>query len=94
MPAVILVVVDQYDGPASMPIEGKHLVPVVPVETQWEGKGNIYLKKKFPLKPAYGMTVHKSQGLTLPKVVPRLHEKDVAADLGHVALSQIEALKI
>lgn len=45
MPAVISVVVDNYEGPASMNIAGVNAVPVIPAVAQWEVKGNVCQRK-------------------------------------------------
>jgi ATP-dependent exoDNAse (exonuclease V) alpha subunit len=42
---------------------------------------------------ALGITIHKSQGLTLDKVVVELGDKDVSADLSFMAISQVKTLK-
>jgi ATP-dependent DNA helicase PIF1 len=42
---------------------------------------------------AWGITIHKSQGLTLEKVVVELGEKDFSAGLSFVAISQVKNLQ-
>ena len=42
---------------------------------------------------AWGITIHKSQGLTLEKVVVELGEKDFSAGLSFVAISQVKTLQ-
>jgi hypothetical protein len=42
---------------------------------------------------AWGITIHKSQGLTLEKVVVDLGAKDFSAGLSFVAISQAETLQ-
>jgi ATP-dependent exoDNAse (exonuclease V) alpha subunit len=42
---------------------------------------------------AWGITIHKSQGLTLEKVVVELGDKDFSAGLSFVAISQVKTLK-
>ena len=42
---------------------------------------------------AWGITIRKSQGLTLEKVVVELGEKDFAAGLSFVAISRVKTLK-
>ena len=42
---------------------------------------------------AWGITIHKSQGLTLKKAVVELGSKDFSADLTFVAISQVKTLK-
>ena len=42
---------------------------------------------------AWGITMHKSQGLTLEKVVVELGDKDFSAGLSFVAISRVKTLK-
>ena len=42
---------------------------------------------------AWGITIHKSQGLTLEKVVVELGEKDFPAGLSFVAIFQVKTLQ-
>src|SRR5882762_5592715 len=42
---------------------------------------------------AWGITIHKSQGLTLERVVVELGDKDFAAGLTFVAISRVKTLK-
>lgn len=39
--------------------------------------------------PAFAITIHKSQGLTLTKVVLNFKDKDFASRLSYVALSRV-----
>lgn len=45
---------------------------------------------QFPIVPAYAITIHKAQGLTLKKVV--LNPKTFAAGQAYVALSRVRNL--
>ncbi|MCJ1264573.1 hypothetical protein MMC22_004446 [Lobaria immixta] len=89
MPAVILVAVDKYTGSASMAINDIYVVPVVPAEAQWEVKHKVCQRKQFPLMLAFAITIHKSQSLTLARVVLNFEKKDVTFGLSYVALSRI-----
>ena len=42
---------------------------------------------------AWGINIHKSQGLTLEKVVVELGDKDFSAGLSFVAISWVKTLK-
>ncbi|GBC05299.1 hypothetical protein RclHR1_06170003 [Rhizophagus clarus] len=48
---------------------------------------------QIPLTLVWAITVHKSQGLTLPKAVIDLGNKEYAASLSFIAVSRISALK-
>ena len=70
------------------------LVPIVPAVAQWETKtGKQLTRTQLPLMMAWGITMHKSQGLTLEKVVVELGDKDFSAGLSFVAISRVKTLK-
>ena len=48
---------------------------------------------QIPVSLAWAITVHKGQGLTLPKVVIDLGKKEYNSGLSFVALSRVRALK-
>lgn len=49
-------------------------------------------RTQLPLTPAFGVTIHKSQGLTLEKVVVELGPKDFANGLAFVTISRVNTL--
>ena len=50
-------------------------------------------RQQYPSAPAWAITVHKSQGLTLTQAVIELGPKDFSPGLAFVALSQVKTLK-
>ena len=49
-------------------------------------------RKQFPLSLAYTVTIHKSQGLTLPLAVIDIGSKEFSSGLTYVALSRVKNL--
>lgn len=50
--------------------------------------------RQFPLTPVFGMTIHKSQGLTLQKIAINIKDGDLFENKQlHVALSRVVALE-
>jgi len=89
MPMAIMVEVDDYDGPK---FPGTNYVPIFPVTRRFEYKKRDCSRTNFPLCPAYAITVHKAQGLTLKQVVLNLERKDHSPGLSYVAISRVKRL--
>ncbi|KID83166.1 ATP-dependent DNA helicase PIF1 [Metarhizium guizhouense ARSEF 977] len=89
MPTAIMVEVDDYEG-SKFP--GTDYIPIFPVTRRFEYKKRDCSCTNFPLRPAYAITVHKAQGLTLKQVVLNLERKDHAPGLSYVAISRVERL--
>ena len=68
-------------------------VPIVPSVARWENKsGKLLSWTQLPLTMAWGITIHKSQGLTLEDAVIELGHADFAAGLSFVAISQVKTV--
>lgn len=89
MPAAIMIAVEGYDGPK---FPGTTHIPIFPVTRRFEYKKRDCSRTNFPLRPAYAITVHKAQGLTLKKVVLNLERKDHSPGLSYVAISRVKKL--
>jgi ATP-dependent DNA helicase PIF1 len=92
LPSVILVKVDDYEGPA-FPDCGDGIVPVFAATRQFEFKGAACSRTQFPMRLAYAITVHKSQGLTLQRAVMDLSKREHTLGLAYVALSRVKSIR-
>jgi ATP-dependent exoDNAse (exonuclease V) alpha subunit len=64
------------------------------IDPSWENRlGQSLSQTQIPLTLAWAITIHKSQGLTLNKVVINLHEKDFSPGLSFVAISCVKSLQ-
>lgn len=80
LPAVVFVEFSGYSGPETPEWEGitPSWVPIVPSVARWENKsGKALARTQLPLTMAWGITIHKSQGLTLEKAVIELGHADL-----------------
>ncbi|GBB92624.1 hypothetical protein RclHR1_20340003 [Rhizophagus clarus] len=93
LPIAVLVDFDNYIGPAIISTEGKKVVPIIPIWRFWETKMVACSRLQILLTLAWAITVHKSQGLILPKVVIDLDNKEYVTDLSFVAVSCVSTLK-
>ena len=84
---------DKYNGPTITSAEGEEVVPIVPIKCSWEDKnGTMCSRLQIPVRLAWAITVHKSQGLTLEKAKVDIRDKEFAAELTFVALSRVRSL--
>jgi len=91
LPSVILIRFDDYTGP-DFPSCGPRIVPVFPTTRQFEYKGGSCSPTQYPLRLAYAITVHKSQGLTLSRAVMNLNHREHCLGLSYVAVSRVKTL--
>ena len=68
------------------------MIPVFPAARQFEYKGAACSRTQFPLRLAYAITVHKSQGLTLSRAVLNLNQREHCLGLSYVAVSRVKTL--
>jgi ATP-dependent DNA helicase PIF1 len=88
----LLIKFDDYSGldfPRLLP----GIIPVFPTTHLYNYKGVSCSQTQFPLQLTYVITVHKSQGLTLSKVVLNLNQKEHYLGLSYVAVLQVKTLQ-
>ena len=91
LPIAVIVQFDDYIGP-SISNETPLFVPIVPVTVSVSSTNLIHERKQMPLKLAWALTIHKSQGLTLPKAWINLGKTERTLGITYVALSRVKQL--
>ena len=87
----VLVSFDDYTGDSCIPSHAR-VYPVGSIDRSWSERRTVYSREMLPLMPAYGFTIHKSQGQTLRKVIINLGPKDFAPGLTYTALTRARDL--
>jgi len=88
IPDVVLVKFDNYTGPTLV----DNCVPIT-AKTCEGDTANIRIIRNIPLALAYGVTIHKCQGMTLDKVVAHLGTFETQLGLAYVALSRVKSIE-
>ena len=90
LPIAVMVRFDSYSGP-TFP-DGT--VPITPLRRCWSSSGGGQCSRlQLPLKLAWDVTIHKSQGLTLDKVVVNVGKREFSTGLTFVACSRVRQLQ-
>jgi ATP-dependent DNA helicase PIF1 len=87
---MLLVCFDKYTRP-EFP-SGPGVIPIFPVTRQFEYISISCSQTQFPLRLVYAITVYKSQGFTLLRVVLNLEQKEHCLRLLYVAVSKVKTL--
>ena len=86
LPAFVLVQFTEYTGPSFLPDETS-LVPIASVQRKWfQSKVQNY-REMLPIIPLYAITIDKSQGQTLNKIILNIGDKEFASGLTYTAIS-------
>ena len=89
LPISVMVHFDNYSGPTLH--DGT--VPITPLCRTWSSSRGQCSRLQLPLKLAWAVTIHKSQGLTLDKVVIDVGKREFSSGLTFVACSRVRQLK-
>jgi len=88
LPIAVMVRFDSYSGP----VYSDGTVPITPIRRTWLTSGVQCSRLQLPLKLAWAVTIHKSQGLTLDKVIIDVGKKEFSSGLTFVASSRVRHL--
>ena len=88
LPIAVTVKFDSYSGPTLQ--DGT--VPITPLRRTWFSTTKQCSRLQNPLKLAWAITIHKSQGLTLDKAVIDVSKNEFSTGLTFVACSRVRQL--
>lgn len=89
-PKCVMVQFDSYSGPM---YNNSKILPIVPITASFQKGAQTYTRKQFPLQPAYAISIHRSQGITLDKAVIDLGNTEFALGMTYVALSRVRSIQ-
>ena len=90
LPIAVIVKFDNYTGPSISAIPD--CVPIPPITASVNACNSVHERQQIPLRLAWALTIHKSQGLTLEKAWIDIGKKETTLGLTYVALSRVRNL--
>ena len=91
LPIAVLVIFDHYSGPSFLQ-QHSNCVPIPPITYEWDSDSQRLSRQQLPLQVRYAITIHKSQGQTLPKAVIDIGKAELANGCTFVAISRLPRL--
>jgi ATP-dependent exoDNAse (exonuclease V) alpha subunit len=91
LPIAVIVKFESYRGPVF--VENHPMcVPICPITVTSQIEGSYHERQQLPLRLAWALTIHKSQGLTLPKAWIDIGKSERTAGVSYVAISRVKSL--
>ena len=91
LPIAVIVEFENYRGPVF--IENQPLcIPICPITVTSQAEVGFHERQQLPLRLAWALTIHKSQGLTLPKAWIDIGKSERTAGVSYVAISRVKSL--
>ena len=91
LPVAVIVEFENYRGPPLNPNK-PFRAPICPITVSSQTEVGIHERQQLPLKLAWALTIHKSQGLTLPKAWIDIGKSERTAGVSYVAISRVKTL--
>ncbi|CAL4113536.1 unnamed protein product, partial [Meganyctiphanes norvegica] len=83
----------QYIGPSYLK-DCSNCVPIVPIKRDWFNGKKLCWRIMLPLKPAYGTTIHSSQGQSLDQVIINIGNREFSNGLTYTAISRCKKFEM
>ena len=91
MPIAVIVKFDEYTGP-SINNGIPRCVPICPITVTSDTLGSVHERQQLPLKLAWAITIHKSQGLTVSNTWIDIGKSERTPGISYVAISRVKTL--
>ena len=91
LPVAVIVDFDNYRGPAFIDAQPSY-VPICPVTVSVQSQNTFHERQQLPLRLAWALTIHKSQGLTLPKAWIDIGPSERSLGVTYVAIRRVQKL--
>ena len=91
LPRLVIVEFEQYTGPDYLGM--KKCVPIIPISRTWYESNKTCERIMLPLNLGYGITIHKSQGQSMDKVIIDIGKKEFACGLTYTAISRCRKIE-
>ncbi|XP_068744365.1 ATP-dependent DNA helicase PIF1-like [Montipora capricornis] len=91
LPIAVIVQFHDYTGP-SVSINNPGCVPICPIAITSNTLDGLHERQQLPLKLAWAITIHKSQGLTLSNAWIDIGKTGKTAGISYVAISRVRTL--
>jgi DNA replication protein DnaC len=91
LPVAVIVQFENYRGP-SFDDTRPSCVPICPITVSSQGQQGFHERQQLPLRLAWALTIHKSQGLTLSKAWIDIGKSERTAGVSYVAISRVKTL--
>ena len=91
LPVAVIVQFENYRSP-SFDDTRPSCVPICPITVSSQTENGFHERQQLPLRLAWALTIHKSQGLTLPKAWIDIGKSERTAGVSYVAISRVKTL--
>ena len=91
LPIAVLVEFDNYRGPV-FNVNQPLCIPICPITCKSQTEIGFHERQQLPLRLAWALTIHKSQGLALPKASIDIGKSERTTGVSYVAISRVRSL--
>ena len=91
LPVAVIVKFDNYKGPSFNETQPSCL-PICPITVLSQSENGFHERQQLPLRLAWALTIHKSQGLTLSNAWIDIGKSERTAGVSYVAISRVKTL--